>query len=91
MVLFTSYLWIKTKKIETIIKIDNNSKAAKAFIAFVKTLPFVSVVDSNKVEDPKARYNAETEKAIDDARKGKTFKVKSSKELFEDLGIWVIT
>ena len=46
---------------EITIKIDQRSKQAKAFLAYLKTLPFVSV---------ESRYNAETEKVIDDARKG---------------------
>jgi len=35
------------------------------------------------VEEP----NAETLRAMEDVEKGKTFKVKNSKELFEELGI----
>lgn len=62
----------------TIIKIDTSSKAAKAFLDFVRTLPFVKIEESNIVEEPVARYNAETEKAIEEYRKGKTEKLSLS-------------
>ncbi|PWH86521.1 hypothetical protein [Brumimicrobium oceani] len=71
----------------TIIKVDTNSKAARAFIAFVKTLPFAKIEELSIVEEPRAEYNAETKKAIEESRAGKTFKVKNSDELFEELGI----
>ncbi|MDR0794053.1 MAG: hypothetical protein LBE82_12160 [Chitinophagaceae bacterium] len=50
---------------ETVIKIDNRSKAAKSFLEYVKTLSFV------KVEKPTSSiFNKETEKAIKEARAG---------------------
>lgn len=65
------------------IKIDERSKAAKSFIEFMKTLSFITIQDNSKT-----RYNAETEKVINDAKKGiDVHSVKSSKELFKKLGI----
>jgi len=76
------YLCRKIGIMETIIRIDNKSKAAKSFLEFVKTLPFV------KIEEEPKRYNAETEKVIADAKKGIGVKrVKNSKDLFKSLGI----
>lgn len=51
---------------EITIKIDRRSKQAKVFYEYLKTLPFVEVEE--------ARYNKETEKAIKEARSGKTTK-----------------
>jgi len=64
----------------TIIKIDIRSKAAQAFLEFVKTLPFAEIENSK-------RYNAETEKVLKEVKEGKTIKAKNSKELFKELGI----
>lgn len=64
------------------VRIKENSKQAKALIAMLKTFPFV------EFNDEPDRYNAETEKAIRDARAGKGMhKVKNAKELFKELGI----
>jgi len=64
----------------TVIKIDNRTKAAKLFIEYVKTLSFV------KVEDDQPRYNAETEKAIKEARAGKgIIKTKNHADLMKKL------
>ena len=65
----------------TIIKIDTKSEDAKLFIAFAKTLHFVTVLDDNE------KFNAETTKAIEYVENGKTSTVENSKELFENLGI----
>jgi len=48
-----------------IVKIDDRSKAAKLFTAYIKTLPFVSVQEDNKT------LNTATKKIIADAKKGK--------------------
>lgn len=64
---------------EITIKIDQRKKEAQALLEFLKNLPFVEI--------DKPRYNKETEKAIKDAKAGKTFKAKSSKDLFKELGI----
>jgi peptidase E len=48
----------------TIIRIEDQSKAAKQFLNYAKTLPFASV------EKEKNRYNAKTEKVIAEARAG---------------------
>jgi antitoxin component of RelBE/YafQ-DinJ toxin-antitoxin module len=63
---------------DTIVRIDASSKAAKSFLAFVKNLSFAKV---------EKEFNRETLKALEDVRKGKTFKVKNSEELFKKLGI----
>ena len=51
---------------EFIIKIDPRKKEAKALLDYLKNLPFV------ELELEKPRYNAETEKAIQEARTGKS-------------------
>lgn len=50
---------------EFTIKIDQRKKEAKALLEYLRNLPFV------EFEIEKRRYNAETEKAIQDARTGK--------------------
>lgn len=50
------------------ILIDDSSKQAKALIEMLKTFAFVEVIE-------KPRYKEETEKAIREAREGKTEKV----------------
>lgn len=65
----------------TIIKIDSNSKDAKLFLAFARTLRFATVLDDNE------ELNAEAIKAIEDVEKGKTTKEKNTKELFDNLGV----
>lgn len=50
------------------VKIKENSKQAAALLEYLKSLSFVEVQ-----EEP--RYNATTEKAIKDAREGKTEEV----------------
>ena len=54
---------------EITIKIDERKKEAKAFVEFLKNLSFVEITSHKK------RYNKETEKAIEDLKKGKTQKV----------------
>ncbi len=66
---------------ELTLKFDQSKKEVKALIEYLKSLPYI------EVETEKPRYNAETEKAIQDVRNGKTFKVKNSKQLFKELGI----
>ncbi len=51
---------------ELTIKIDSRSKQAKVFFEYLKTLPFV------QIQTP--LFNKETEKAIKDAKIGKTTK-----------------
>lgn len=64
------------------INIDERSKAAKAFVEFIKQLPFV------KIENEVPRYNIETEKVMSDSRKGVGVKkAKNSNDLFIKLGI----
>ena len=60
----------------TYITIDTNKKQALLFLEYVKTLSFVTVH-----EEP----NPDTLKAMDDAKKGKTKKHKSSKDLISFL------
>jgi hypothetical protein len=49
---------------ETIVRIDNSSNAAKLFLEYIKTLSFA------KVENPQSVFNKETEKAIREAQAG---------------------
>ena len=51
---------------EITIKLDTRNKQAKSLYEYLKTLPFVEIEEE--------RYNEETEKAIKDAKKGKTTK-----------------
>ena len=60
----------------TYITIDTKTRQAKKFVELIETLPFAKVL-----KDP----NALTKKAIEDARKGKTRKAGSLKQLFTDL------
>lgn len=60
----------------TYITIDTKTRQAKKFVELIETLPFAKILD-----DP----NAVTKKAINDARKGKTRKAGSLKQLFTDL------
>lgn len=50
------------------VNINENSKEAIALLEYLKSLSFVEV-------EEKPRYNATTEKAIKDAREGKTEEV----------------
>ena len=60
----------------TYISIDTKTKQAQKFVELLETLPFVKIH-----KEP----NANTKKAIEDARKGKTRKAKSLDQLFTDL------
>lgn len=53
---------------EITIKFDQRKKETKALLDYLKSLPYIEVVTN------KPRYNAETEKAIFDVKKGKTEK-----------------
>ena len=59
------------------LKYDAKNTLAKKTIDYILSLGVFSVESS--------RYNKETEKAIEEARLGKTIKAKNSKELFEKL------
>lgn len=64
----------------TIVKIDSRSKAAKLFLEYVKTLSFAVVEENDKT------FNAETEKAIREARAGIGItKTKSHDDLMKKL------
>lgn len=60
----------------TYVTIDTKSKQAQKFVELIETLPFAKIL-----KEP----NAETKKAIESGRKGKTFKAKSLDQLFNDL------
>ena len=65
---------------EVIIKFDQRKKETKALLEYLKSLPQI------KVENYEARYNAATEKAIQDAKKGiGVTEVKSVDDLFKKL------
>lgn len=62
------------------LKIDNRKKEAKAFLEYMKNLPFI------EIQDDKPRYNALTEKSIIQALRGVGIsKAKNVKDLFEQL------
>ncbi len=60
----------------TYITIDTKTLQAKKFVELIETLPYAKII-----KEP----NAVTKKAIEDARKGKTHKAGSLKELFTSL------
>ena len=60
----------------TYITIDTKSKQAQKLVEYIATLPFAKIH-----KEP----NAVTIKAINDARKGKTSKARSVKQLISDL------
>ena len=60
----------------TYITIDTKTTQAKKLVELIETFPFVKLLN-----EP----NAETKKAITNARKGKTKKAASLKQLFTDL------
>jgi len=64
------------------IKINERSNYGKALLELIKI-----GVDENKGVEVIKEPDAETLKAIKDVEEGKTFKVNSSKELFDELGI----
>ncbi|MDR2204872.1 MAG: hypothetical protein LBE36_01765 [Flavobacteriaceae bacterium] len=60
--------------------INETSKEAKAFVEYIRSLSFV------KIKEEKNRYNAETEKAIREARAGiGIIKTKSHDDLMKKL------
>ena len=71
---------LKTTIMEVIIKFDQRKKETKALLEYLKSLPYI------KVETHEPRYNAATEKAIQDAKKGiGVTEVKSVDDLFKKL------
>ena len=60
----------------TYVTFDTKTRQAKKFVELIETLPFAKILKSP---------NALTKKAIEDARKGKTRKASSLKQLFADL------
>ena len=60
----------------TYITIDTKTTQAKKLVELIETLPFAKILN-----EP----NAETKKAVTDARKGKMKKAASLKQLFTDL------
>jgi hypothetical protein len=60
----------------TYITINSKTVQAKKFVELIETLPYAKIL-----KEP----NAVTKKAIEDARKGKTHKAGSLKQLFSDL------
>lgn len=63
------------------LKIDTSSKAALAFIEFVKTLPYVKVVEQNE----KSPYDPEFVKKVKRAEKQKGKIIESGQSLWESL------
>ncbi|MFZ4398890.1 MAG: hypothetical protein ACOYO1_02555 [Bacteroidales bacterium] len=60
------------------LRITENTTQAKAVLAFLKTMPFVEIINE---KEP----NKITLKAIDDARKGNVIKTSSKEDLFKKL------
>ena len=60
----------------TYIVIDTKDKQSQSFLAYVKTLPFAKI---------QSGANAITIKAMEQAKKGKTTKLKNAKELISFL------
>ncbi|SEP72474.1 hypothetical protein SAMN04488097_0443 [Epilithonimonas lactis] len=79
------YLCVNRIEMETIkLKINKRTSYGKALLELIKIgideKKGVEIVDENEP-------NSATIKAIEDVEKGKTFKVKNSKDLFKELGI----
>ena len=79
------YLCVNRIEMETIkLKINKRTSYGKALLELIKIgideKKGVEIVDENEP-------NSATLKAIEDVEKGKTFKVKNSKDLFKELGI----
>lgn len=70
---------------ETIkLKINKRTNYGKALLELIK----IGVSEKKGVEIVEEKIlNEETIKAIEDVENGRTFKVKNSKKLFEELGI----
>lgn len=70
---------------ETIkLKINKRTSYGKALLELIK----IGINEKKGVEIvEESEPNSATIKAIDDVEKGKTFKVKNSKDLFKELGI----
>jgi len=70
---------------ETIkLKINERTSYGKALLELIK----IGILEKKGVEIVEENEpNEETIKAIEDVENGKTFKVKNSKQLFEELGI----
>ena len=65
---------------ELTIRIDNRKKEAKAFLDYMKNLPFIEICNE------RPRYNSQTEKSIKDAILGVGIhKAKNVKDLFIQL------
>ena len=60
----------------TYISIDTKTKQAQKFVELLETLSFAKIL-----KEP----NTVTKRAINEARKGKTFKAKSLDQLFDSL------
>jgi hypothetical protein len=76
------------------IRIKENSKQAKAFLEFIKNLPFVEFVDTElgKTTTAKKVYpvsknipNSETAKAINEAKSGKVYRSENINDLIKHL------
>lgn len=82
---FSRIFVLKIDRMETIkLKINKRTTYGKALLELIK----IGIEEKKGIEividsDP----NLATKKAIEDVEKGKTFKVKNSKELFKELGI----
>lgn len=79
------YLCLNRIEMETIkLKINKRTSYGKALLELIKIgineKKGVEIVDENEP-------NSATIKAIEEVEKGKTFKVKNSKDLFKELGI----
>lgn len=66
------------------LKINEKTTYGKALLELIK----IGILEKKGVEIVEENLsNQETIKAIKEVEKGKTFKVKNSKQLFEELGI----
>ena len=61
------------------LRVSENSKQAKAFLEFIKTMPFVEIVGKEMIP------NELTLKSFDEYKEGKVRKAKNVRELLEKL------
>jgi hypothetical protein len=66
--------WIKQKAMTTTVIINNKSKAAKLMLEYLKTQPYVKIVEENEP-------NAYLLQSLDEAKSGKVIRANNVKDL----------
>jgi hypothetical protein len=61
------------------LKLEDNTAQAKAFLEYIKTIPFIEIIEKDEIPNEKTRN------AIAEAEKGKLKKFKTVHDLMNDL------